>query len=84
MCTLYAAVCSLGVADIEACEARCAALPAPQVFDACGPLTAEGSLGCSTQQIYAALGAPDKKARDKVCRDILEGRCPPPACADGD
>lgn len=84
MCTLYAAVCPMELADIAACEDRCAALPAPEVFDACGPLTAEGSLGCSTQQIYAALGAVDKKARDKVCRDILEGRCPKPACADGD
>ncbi|WP_437574812.1 hypothetical protein [Sorangium sp. So ce887] len=84
LCTLYAAVCPRELAEIAACEALCAVLPAPQVFDACGSLTAEGSLGCSTQQIYAALGAVDKKARDKVCRDILEGRCPHPACADGD
>ncbi|WP_437479308.1 hypothetical protein WME75_33155 [Sorangium sp. So ce1014] len=84
MCTLYGAMCPRELADIVACEALCAILPAPQVFDACGSLTAEGSLGCSTQQIYAALGAVDKKARDKVCRDILEGRCPHPACADGD
>jgi hypothetical protein len=59
-------------------------LPAPQVFDACGPLTAEGSLGCSTQQIYAALGTVDKKDRDRVCRDILEGRCLKPTCKGGD
>ncbi|WP_437597080.1 hypothetical protein WMF28_31250 [Sorangium sp. So ce590] len=84
MCALYAAVCPRELADIAACEARCALLPAPQVFDACGSLTAEGSLGCSTQQIYAALGAIDKKERDKACRDILQGRCPKPACADSD
>ncbi|WP_437851772.1 hypothetical protein [Sorangium sp. So ce363] len=84
VCVLYAAVCPIELADIAACEALCAVLPAPEVFNACGSLTVEGSLGCGTQQIYAALGAVDKKARDKVCRDILEGRCPPPACADGD
>ena len=83
-CTLYAAICPMELADSAACEALCAALPAPERVTACGPLTVEGSLRCSTQQIYAALGAVDKKARDKVCRDILEGRCPPPACAGGD
>ncbi|WP_437586988.1 hypothetical protein [Sorangium sp. So ce1000] len=87
-CAVYAAVCPLGLADIADCEALCALLPAPAVFDACGPLTGDRSLGCSTQQLYAALGGADKadkKERDKVCRDILEGRCrPDPACADGD
>ncbi|AUX35690.1 MULTISPECIES: hypothetical protein [Sorangium] len=84
LCTLYAALCPLRVPDRETCTAMCSLWPAPDVFNACSRLRAEGTLECRMQLIFAALDDDlDEKKRDQLCRDILQGRCRDPKCEDG-
>ncbi|WP_437965355.1 hypothetical protein WMF04_37835 [Sorangium sp. So ce260] len=84
LCTLYAALCPLRLPDLASCTAMCSLWPAPDVFNACSHLDAEGTLECRMQMMFNALGEElDDRRRDDACRDILQGRCAKPKCEGG-
>ncbi|XXX74183.1 hypothetical protein WMF30_41720 [Sorangium sp. So ce134] len=84
LCTLYAALCPLRLPDLETCTVMCSIWPTADVFNACSPLRAEGTLECRMQRLFTALGDDqDEKKRDQLCNEILQGHCHDPKCEDG-
>ncbi|WP_437631326.1 hypothetical protein [Sorangium sp. So ce854] len=82
VCTLYTALCpdTLALTSLDGCMLLCLTAEKPAVFDACTHLRNEGSFECRLQLIYSAIDETDGEKRNRMCREIVEGRCKKPEC----